>query len=652
MLPRNIKSKKKKAIQKAKKTKKNIQKEKKIQLDLALNNDLPPPGPLANIKQLDKNKKHAERFKDVEEPINWGLGVEHEMHIFHKSKKGMKDTNIVFDSQESSCFLTGEKDPQGSCKKSRHGDDYYSPPKRILNMILKLNKTKLTKEEKDIIAYLDWEQSGKYIGTCDYPSVLPRIKVLMPEFVTGNFKNRTIDSITNELYYLENTYLKLQLKNPIVKEKVEKYGKLVTHLCGSHNDIRVPIRPTIYSDTYEFEDENITKHKDYLGSYHVTITLPHRLTISKKEFIDMHQNLANQIQWLEPLFIGAYFGPDLDSVGSYGNKKVKGAFRVMTTGWGTFAGSDVRTFGTKGVGRAPNIKTYWRDNLVFPNDEDELLDYCTRTAKPIYKRSDSVLGSDFRTFNFEHNMDKCQKLYTPYDCPKVDGGLMEPPYGVEIRIFDHFPKEYLLDLLKIIILIAANSKRHPPTKFVYKDKIWIAMIHKAMKFGWNAQLSNAYVNLLRQQLGLPIKISIRSDDQTHETRSKSMLAHDVLKQIVHELYITNKESLFNQLLNENPNVEPKLPDLNRQCWELECNAKWMTHLIDILKAIKKDKKITAKKTKIPISVFQKYVYANDKMGGKKKWLTDIPDLLYMLESYKKVTLIYNNYNITHFRILL
>lgn len=642
---------KKKKKKNTTKTKKAIQKEKKLQLDLALNNNLPPPGPLANIKQLDKSKKPADRFKDVEEPINWGLGVEHEMHIFHKGKGGMKNTNIVFDSQESSCFLTGEKDPQGSCKKSRNGNNYYSPPKRILNMILKLNKTKLTKEEKEIIAYLDWEQSGKYIGTCEYPMVLPRIKVLMPEFVTGNFKNRTIDSITEELYYLEDTYLKMHMKNPIVKEKVEKYGKLTTHLCGSHNDIRVPIRPTIYSDTYQFDDPNLTKHKDYLGSYHITLTLPHRPSISKKEFINMHQNMANQIQWLEPLFIGAYFGPDLDSVGSYGNKRVKGAFRVMTTGWGTFAGSDVRTFGTRGVGRAPNIKTYWRDNLVFPTDEDELLDYCTRTAKPVYKGSDSVLGSDFRTFNFEHNMEKCQKLYTPYDCPKVDGGLMEPPYGVEIRIFDHFPKEYLLDLLRIIILIASNSKRHPPTKYVYKDKTWINTVQKCMKFGWNAQLSNAYINLLRQQLGLPIKLPIRTGKEDHETRSKSVLALDVLKQIVHELYLTNKESLYNQLLNEKPEEEPHLPDLNKQCWEMECNAKWMKTLTIILEKIKKDKKITAKKTRIPISVFRKYVFEHPKMG-KKRWETDIPDILYMLETYKKVALVYDNYNITHFRILL
>ena len=49
----------------------------------------------------------------------WGLGIEHEMQLFHKSPSGMKNTNILFDSQESACFLTNEKDESGSCCKNR-----------------------------------------------------------------------------------------------------------------------------------------------------------------------------------------------------------------------------------------------------------------------------------------------------------------------------------------------------------------------------------------------------------------------------------------------------------------------------------------------------------------------------------------------------
>ena len=54
-------------------------------------------------EKLDINPK---QFKDY----NWGLGVEHEMHLFHISKKSnsldISDSNILFDSQEATCYLT------------------------------------------------------------------------------------------------------------------------------------------------------------------------------------------------------------------------------------------------------------------------------------------------------------------------------------------------------------------------------------------------------------------------------------------------------------------------------------------------------------------------------------------------------------------
>ena len=597
---------------------------------------------------LDDKRKPIEKFKEVKEPVNWGLGVEHEMHLFHKPTSGMKDANIVFDSQESSCFLTGDKDPQGACKKLRK-KPYFNPPKKIVDMLLSMNNDTLTDEEIDLVEYLDWELSGRQISNCNFPMLLPRIKVLMPELVTGNFKNRSIDSINEEIGYLEKLFIDLHMKNPIVKEKVKKYGKLVTHLCGSHNNIKVPIRPTIYSNDYKFNQDE-KPQKDYLGSYHITLTLPHRPDISKKQFINMHRDMANQFQWIEPLLVAAFFSPDMDSVGSSNNPKVKGSFRIMSVGWGNFGGSDVRKFGTEGISRGANIKTYWRDTVKFKTDLDEDLNYCIKTSKPTYKRSKSILNSDFRTFNFEHDDDKCEKLYTSYDCPKADGGLMEPPYGMEIRVFDHFPQEYLIEMLRIITLLGGNAIRHPPTEYVYKDKRWINALKKVMFNGWNAEMSDSYLNVLRKNLGLPISMPVyKSYDRSQ--RSNSRLALDVLKQIVKELFELNKHSMINQLMNEHPDIEPTVPSLNRMCWELKCNADWNSKLVNLLKNIKKEKGITAKKTKIHKNVFIKYLFESNDFG-RRKWSRDIDDLLYTLESYKKIELVYDKYHISHFRILI
>jgi hypothetical protein len=102
---------------------------------------------------------------------------------------------------------------------------------------------------------------------------------------------------------------------------------------------------------------------EYNGSYHVTFTLPYTDKTTNKEFINMHQNFANQLQWLEPLMLAAYVSGDEYAPGSIKNR-VRGSFSVMIIGWVNFAGSDVRLF-NKGIGRYAKTPTYWRKNLNF-----------------------------------------------------------------------------------------------------------------------------------------------------------------------------------------------------------------------------------------------------------------------------------------------
>jgi hypothetical protein len=258
------------------------------------------------------------------------------------------------------------------------------------------------------------------------------------------------------------------MKNPHTKQKVKDYGALTTHLCGSHSEILIPKQPTINSKEYVFMKNKMV---DYLGSYHITITLPHTKDILKKDFVKMHQNMAQQIQWIEPLFITSFFSPTQDSVAN--QDEPEGSFRVMTIGWGNFAGSDIRKMGNTGLDRGSNIKSLWRRGLNFKGTKQ--LNECVKTAKPQYKKSKSIHTGDFRTFGQELDIEKCNKLYNPSDCinGRADGKPMEPPFGMEIRIFDHFPSEYFIDLFRIVILIGCNSQRHPAKEYVYKEDITV-----------------------------------------------------------------------------------------------------------------------------------------------------------------------------------
>ena len=561
----------------------------------------------------------------------WGLGVEHEMQIFHlgnnkqnrgrsaldmhKQQAGLSygRANIMFDSQESTCFITGDNHKEGACCKSVPGGCSYSPDAMTKSQIFNKND-KLTPDELEFLLSLDWEATGRYAKGCkDSSIIIDRVPVLMPELVTSNFKNRTINSIAAESIFQEEMFIKCQLKNPFTREKVRIYGPLVTHKCGTVGNILIPKRPTYIEEEYELEDGD---WKDYVGSYHITITLPHAKNITDGDFVKLHQDCANQIQWLEPLLMTAFFSPDPDAMGLGPEKGIEGSFRVGAVGWGNFAGTDIRKFGTDGATRGANIKSTWRRGLDLMGMDR--LNECVATAPPQYKKSLNILTGDFRTFNMEPDYTKCKELYNPNDCPKADGGVMSPPYGMEIRIFDHFHSEYLLDLLKIIVLCAANGQRHPATEYVYDNKAWIKAQKAIMTRGWNAVLGRDYIALLREQLGLELK------------GLDSLVAFDVFSAIITELHALNKSSMIVGLLDETPDIMPRLPSINRECWELAFNGAHMDVLLKYLAG--------RRKGSYSYAGFKKLLFGPGSPFSQERWGQQADDICYALESRGRVTI--------------
>jgi len=603
-------------------------KKKKKQTTVELKNQYSYENDIMKKGICNRNKNVD--FVDIDvsdRTIYWGLGVEHEMHLFHKSSNGMKNTNIMFNSQESTCFMTNERD---SCCKGR-------PANKSCNDFTeeaKQNKKKdfgLTDEEKLFIQNTQWELSGRQVSNCKegekFTHIIKRVPILMPELITTNFSNRTIDSIWKELVSLEDHYIKIHMKNPHTKQKVKDYGALTTHLCGSHSEILIPKEPTINSKEYVFIKNKMV---DYLGSYHITITLPHTKDILTKDFVKMHQNMAQQIQWLEPLFITSFFSPTQDSVGN--KDEPEGSFRVMTIGWGNFAGSNIKKMGTTGLDRGSNIESSWRRGLKFKGTNQ--LNECAKNAKPQYKKSKSIHTGDFRTFGQELDIVKCNELYNPSDCinGRADGKPMAPPYGMEIRIFDHFPSEYFIDLFRIIILIGCNSQRHPAKDYVNRDKRWIFALRSIMRDGWNAMVESKFVTALRDNLGLPVNTS-------------SLLAFDIFKQIVHELYEVNKDSYFNKIMNEHPEIEPVVPEINRMCWEMAFTQKFNIKIVNFLKTNFYSNQV------LSLSEFTN-LFKKSNILEFDTWKTKMNDLLYALETNNHVHLEIINGKIINVKILL
>ena len=115
-------------------------------------------------------------------------------------------------------------------------------------------KPLLNRKDRKFLKEIPWELSGRQSRGCEPTTILKRMPILMPEIITGNHKNRTIESITDELIFSENKFISLLKKNPHVKQKIKKYGDIRQLPYGTIGDVRIPIKPTMHLKNYSFHE--------------------------------------------------------------------------------------------------------------------------------------------------------------------------------------------------------------------------------------------------------------------------------------------------------------------------------------------------------------------------------------------------------------
>ena len=303
-------------------------------------------------------------------------------------------------------------------------------------------------------------------------------------------------------------------------------------------------------------------------------------------------------------------------------KKIRGSFRILATGWGNLAGSNVRKMGTKGVGRYANIESVWRKSLDFKNTK-KLMD-CDKRVQ--IEKSVSILSSDIRTFGFDFS-NQCKKRHRAEECPKVSGDKMVYPNGMEIRIFDHFNSSYLIDLLRFMVYLAENSRVFHTKNYVYSNLVWKSTVRNIMRNGWKTILSDTYLDELRKNLNL-------------ELNFKNKTAYGFLDAVNDELFLKHRNGFYPSLLIEKKYKEaPDFPQLNRHSWQVSFNHKYSKTLKELMKEnFKKGQKI--KMTKFESVIFKKFT--------KSIWKDYIDDILFALEDkpYNMLELNYPNGKIT------
>jgi hypothetical protein len=539
--------------------------------------------------KLYKGKYKSAKMKRLEK-YTWGIGIEHETHIFHTPTNKVKTSNqnfILFDGFEPTLRLLKAHDS-----------------KQII----------LSERDIDFLETIPFEATGR---KCNGVFVLQKAPINMPEFITtrpiSSLKTgkRGMEMYCTEIYKHQKRFFNLMRKDKVVQQQIKKYGGLSTFPFGMSNYVAFPLKSTA---TYKFAKDATGKRKvnpEYTGSYHLTITLPYTDKTSDTVFIEKHQNFANQLQWLEPLLLTAFFSCDDKAVGTT-EKRIRGSYRILSVGWGNLAGSDVRKL-KDGIGRYSVIDSYWRDGLDYY--QKKKLKPCLTVTPPAKREGGiSALSSNLRTFDASKE-DKNER----------SGAPMKKPYGMEFRIFDHFQDEFLIELCRIIVYVAENSRTHKANKYVYKNRAWIKATQNIMLHGWRAILEDDYIKELRQILGLKIT-------------TKSRLALNVFETINKELFKKNKNGDYSFLMLDNKYTTPPfLPDINRRSWEngfmikLNRNKKDLDNFNTFIKHLPKGKNNINN-----IREIYKNIFRTD------GWMRNFEDIMYFLDKIDYVRLVHTN----------
>lgn len=547
--------------------------------------------------------------------FTWGIGIEHEMHIFHipDKKKVLSENNkiqdiIVFDSE--------------------------SAVKRIFNNYKK-NKISLKKSDYDFLKGIPFELSGR---TCNGKNVIEKIPIRMPELITSypfcSVNKQRVRLAIQDIKNYKKRLIRLLQKDDITRELIKKYGSLDQHPYGMSRYIKYG---KVKNNTYIFEkdkDNNDKLYSDYTGSYHVTLTLPYTDKTKKSEFVKIHQNFCNQLQWIEPLLLLGFFSGDDYAPGTK-KDRMRGSFRMMNMGWGNIAGSDVRLF-DEGIGRYAKSEIFWRNDFDFEGLNK--LKPCIK-ASPYAKKEGGITsyGSDLRTFG---DNDKGER---------ISGFPMNKPNGIEIRIFDNFNSKYIEELLLFLFLLIQNSLTTTTKSYVYENKIWINEVQNIMKHGYTSKINNKYINLIEKKLDLKIK---KYDN------------YNLYNSLLKSLFNKNKNGFYFNLLSQGndkndtifkninnikgKNIEDSFMNTNEKAWELSFymklnrNDNILIKFNQFLKIIEYLEKISYEKIKDLILMF---------IGDS--WLHDIDNILMLLKNigfikYKNINFNKNLIHITKY----
>jgi len=414
----------------------------------------------------------------------------------------------------------------------------------------------------------------------------------------------------NKFYYEENLW-----------KKKKTYYSIVPYPYAMSNRVK-------NADIILGNMKNTKVKTNYTGSYHFTLTLPfYSLAYDQELYFEQYRRYINQFQWIEPLIVALYTTTDMRGIGSE-TIYSRASYRILLSGWGNPAGSDVRKF-DEGLTRKVNIPLYWREGINYPGQE-KVQKYCADPKKRYNEnyvdpnRDLYDMGGDFRTPSGDHGQ--------PWSVRNIPKGKF---FGVEMRILDYFPPKHMASLLRIIVFLVENSREQENKMYVYEDKDWIEAMHSVFKSGWRAELPKKYIDKLEKALNLKFPKKPKMLDAfwtiflkvLYEKNHKGFYVSQLLPQMI------DGEDDFSIELSrtKQPPLVKKNP--NRESWDfgflLKLNeSKQLRNTIqNMLESLPINKKI---------SIEEMNKHYNKHMS--KQWKNNIIDMIYFFSARDGLTI--------------
>lgn len=297
------------------------------------------------------------------------------------------------------------------------------------------------------------------------------------EFTTQRFYKTTVNDTVNELNMIKHELLREVNKYLTNKFVFSGYGTTISYPSHNYGFVK-----------YMTNKDNIGICNS--GTYHINITLPTMLSASASggggamkikdpaAFKKTHQNAIRFIQWIEPLIIALYGTPDILSCAS-----VSGVASVSASSSSSdYCRGSLRLMMSRYIG----LGTYDSDKME-PGKKLNDFDY----------KRDSA-----------HYFNRLHDASSPYKPPATIGYDINynkfKNHGIELRILDYFPEEYLTDVINFIILVCQHSvyKNLSSEMKPQNSKLWNEFVISCIRQGSDAVVSNELYLCLREIFGM------------------------------------------------------------------------------------------------------------------------------------------------------